>query len=800
MSQQNTKTLVFPVAGMTCAACVYHVSEALRSVPGVSDVSVNLATERATVSLTAADGAPVPDVEALAKAVGDAGYRMDTIPVPDGASGADADTPRAREVRTLRTRLAVALPVGIGLLLVSFPALPWVPGLFALGWWYPALLWAAATPVQLWAGWPFYVAGWAGLRRLKPNMHTLIALGTSVAYGYSAVVVLMTWIPAFAGMTGGTGMTEGARMAGGVGMMGGSGVTGGMGHQLHFDMAAVIIALILLGRWLEARALSRTSDAIGKLLDLRPQTAHLVADDGAMVDVPVDRVDVGATLAVRPGEQIPVDGAVTSGVTTVDQSALTGESVPVEKSPGSSVFAGTVNGTGAFLMRATRVGADTTLAQVIRLVEEAQGSAAPVQRLADRVAAWFVPSVGLIALASAALWLFLGPDPSIRYAVLTLVAVFIIACPCALGLATPTAIIVGVGRAAERGILIRSATALETAHRVNVVALDKTGTLTTGRLRVADIVPAAGIAEDSVLTAAASVELLSEHPIGAAVRRHAEREGLTLAGATEFAAHRGAGVSAVLDGEPVAVGNAALMREMGIPVCDEMSGAANRLARQGNTPMFVARRGSVLGVIVVMDTVKPGAQQAVAALRGMGVRTIMLSGDRPEVAAAVASVCGVDEWHGEMLPGDKSDAIAGLQADGYVVAMVGDGINDAPALALADVGIAMGAGSDIAREAADVTLMRDDLTGVATSLQVSRATMRAIRQNLFWAFFYNTMLIPVAAGVLYPVFAALGGVPNSLTFFFGDAGFLNPILAALAMAFSSVSVVSNSLRLRRAAV
>ncbi len=777
MSQQSSKTLVFPVAGMTCAACVYHVSEALRSVQGVSEVSVNLATERATISLAAADGgASVPDVEALAKAVGDAGYRMDTVPVSDSPRGADADTPRAREVRTLRTRLAVALPVGIGLLLVSFPALPWVTGLFSMGWWYPALLWAAATPVQLWAGWPFYVAGWAALRRLKPNMHTLIALGTSVAYGYSAVVVVMTWIPAFAGMTG------------------------GMGHQLHFDMAAIIIALILLGRWLEARALSRTSDAIGKLLDLRPQTAHLIADDGSVVDVPVDRVDVGVTLAVRPGEQIPVDGEVTSGITTVDQSALTGESMPVEKSPGGSVFAGTMNGTGAFLMRATRVGADTTLAQVIRLVEEAQGSAAPVQRLADRVSAWFVPSVGLIALAAAALWLFLGPDPSILYAMLTLVAVFIIACPCALGLATPTAIIVGVGRAAERGILIRSATALETAHRVNVVALDKTGTLTTGRLRVTDIVPAAGIAEDLVLTAAASVELLSEHPIGAAVRRHAELEGLTLTGATEFAAHRGSGVSALLDGEPIAVGNAALMGEMGIPVCDEMSGTADELARQGNTPMFVARGGSALGVIAVADTIKPGAQQAVAALRGVGVRTIMLSGDRPEVAAAVASVCGVDEWHAEMLPSDKSDAITGLQADGNVVAMVGDGINDAPALALADVGVAMGAGSDIARESADITLMRDDLRGVATSLQVSRATMRAIRQNLFWAFFYNTLLIPVAAGVLYPVFAALGGVPNSLTFFFGDAGFLNPILAALAMAFSSVSVVSNSLRLRRASL
>ena len=764
MPQQSPKTLVFPVAGMTCAACVYHVGEALRSVEGVSEVNVNLATERATVKLA---GPAPPDVAKLARAVADAGYRLD-------ATADDTETPRAQETRRLRTRLVVAAVGGAALLLGSFPALPWTHTLLAL-WWYPLLLWAVATPVQLWAGWSFYMAGWAGLRRLHPNMHTLIALGTSVAYGYSVVaVLLMVFAPAVPASA--------------------------TGHQLHFDMAAIIVTLILLGRWLEARALSRTSDAIGRLVDLRPRTAHLMTDDGAIDDVPVGMVVVGNALAVRPGEQIPVDGEVISGTTAVDESALTGESMPAEKSPGGSVFAGTTNGTGAFLMRATRVGTDTTLAQVIRLVEEAQGSAAPVQRLADRVAAWFVPSVGLIALASATLWLFLGPDPSILYAMLTLVAVFIIACPCALGLATPTAIIVGVGRAAERGILIRNATALETAHRVNAVALDKTGTLTTGRLRVTDIVPAAGIAEDLVLTAAASVELLSEHPIGAAVRRHAEQEGLTLTGATKTATHRGSGISAALDGEPIAVGNAALMEEMGIPVRDEMSRAANGLARQGNTPMFVARGGNVLGVIAVMDTVKPGAQAAVAALRGMGVRTIILSGDRPEVASAVASSCGADEWYAEMLPGDKSDAITRLQADGYVVAMVGDGINDAPALALADVGIAMGAGSDIARESADITLMRDDLAGIATSLQVSRATMRAIRQNLFWAFFYNTMLIPVAAGVLYPVFAALGGVPNGLTFFFGDTGFLNPILAALAMAFSSVSVVSNSLRLRRARI
>ena len=758
---------------MTCAACVYHVSEALRSVDGVTDVSVNLATERATISFDGREDGPSLDLDVLAKAVADAGYTLDTT--ADTNSDAHGDTPREREAAALRRRLIVGMLGGIALLLGSFPELPWTPTLFGLGWWYPVLLWAVATPVQLWAGWPFYTAGWAGLRRLQPNMHSLIALGTSVAYGYSAVAVLL--------------------------MLFAPGVLPAAGsHQLHFDMAAIIVALLLLGRWLEARALSRTSDAIRRLFHLRPQTAHLMAADGTVSDVPVDQVKVSDILAVRPGEQIPVDGDVTGGSSSVDQSALTGESMPADKSAGDHVFAGTINGTGAILMRATRVGGDTTLAQVIRLVEEAQGSAAPVQRLADRVAAWFVPAVGLIALAAAITWLFLGPDPAVQYAMLTLVAVFIIACPCALGLATPTAIIVGVGRAAERGILIRSAAALETAHRVNVVALDKTGTLTTGRPDVTDVVPADSGGQDELLRTAASVELLSEHPIGQAVRRAANDLGLEFSPATDFEARQGAGATGIIDGASVAVGNAELMAQVGVALDDEMSRRAAQMAQGGSTPVFVARGETLLGTIAVADTVKPGAVEAVAALHALGVRTMMLSGDRPEVAAAVASACGVDECHSGMLPADKAEEVSRMQAAGHTVAMVGDGINDAPALARANVGIAMGGGTDIARETADVTLMRDDLASIGTALQLSHSTMRTIRQNLFWAFFYNTLLIPVAAGVLYPVFAALGGVPPGLAFFFGDAGFLNPILAALAMAFSSVSVVSNSLRLRRAAL
>ena len=773
MSREPSNTVVLPVSGMTCAACVYHVSEALRSVEGVADVSVNLATERATISFDGGDDSASPDLDALAKAVADAGYTLDTT--ADTTEDAHGDTPREREEAALRRRLIVGMLGGIVLLLGSFPELPWTPALFALGWWYPALLWAVATPVQLWAGWPFYTAGWAGLRRLQPNMHSLIALGTSVAYGYSAAAVLLMIFAPRVLPSAGT-------------------------HQLHFDMAAIIVALLLLGRWLEARALSRTSDAIRRLFDLRPQTAHLMAADGTVSDVPVDQVKVSDILAVRPGEQIPVDGDVTGGSSSVDQSALTGESMPADKSAGDHVFAGTMNGTGAILMRATRVGGDTTLAQVIRLVEEAQGSAAPVQRLADRVAAWFVPAVGLIALTAAITWLFLGPDPAMQYAMLTLVAVFIIACPCALGLATPTAIIVGVGRAAERGILIRSAAALETAHRVDVVALDKTGTLTTGRPEVTAVVPAGGFGGDDLLRTAAAVELLSEHPIGQAVRRAANERGLEFSPATDFEARQGAGATGTLDGVSVAVGNADLMAQIGIAVSEEMSQRAAGLAQDGNTPVFVARDETLLGIVTVADTMKPGAVEAVSALHALGVRTVMLSGDRPEVAAAVASACGVDEYRAGMLPADKAEAVSSMQAAGHTVAMVGDGINDAPALARANVGIAMGGGTDIARETADVTLMRDDLSCIATALQLSHSTMRTIRQNLFWAFFYNTLLIPVAAGVLYPVFVALGGVPPGLAFFFGDAGFLNPILAALAMAFSSVSVVSNSLRLRRTPV
>lgn len=794
----------YPVAGMTCAACVHHVGEALRAVPGVTGASVNLATASAAVEHR--PGAVDP--AALAQAVAAAGYRLDTAATNSAnaaAAAAGRDDARRREERALRTRLLLAAAAAVILLLGSFPALPWTDALLTL-WWYPLLLWAVATPVQLWAGWPFYTAGWAGLRRGQPNMHTLIALGTTVAYGYSAAAVIAGLLDIAAWRSGG----------------------------LHFDMAAVIIALILLGRWLEARALSRTSDAIVRLMDLQPRTAHLIAADGATsdlptYDVPVEQVAVGDTVLVRPGEQVPVDGVVQSGASAVDESSLTGESMPVDKAAGAAVYTGTLNGAGAFTMRATRVGDDTALAQVIRLVDEAQGSAAPVQRLADRVAAWFVPAVGIVALTAAAVWLLLGPAPSAQYAMLTLVAVFIIACPCALGLATPTAIIVGVGRGAERGILMRNAAALERAHAVNLVAVDKTGTLTHGQPQVVAVVAAAKSGSDAnadadILRCAMAVEQFSEHPIARAVMRYGQAQGLAPAPsdaapsnltAVDFMAHQGAGVTGIVDGRPVVVGNAALLSQYGIEIdgietssietngvetSGAMSAAADGMAAQGQTPLFVAEEGRLRGVIAVSDTVRPNAPGAVDALRDQGVRVVMLTGDRPEVAASVAAACGIDEYRAGLRPGDKAAALRELRAAGNVAAMVGDGVNDAPALAVADVGIAMGGGADAARETADIALMRDDLLAVSTALRLSRATMRTVRQNLFWAFFYNSLLIPVAAGALYPVFAALGGVPPGLGFFFGDAGFLNPILAALAMAFSSVSVVGNSLRLRKAPI
>jgi Cu+-exporting ATPase len=607
-------------------------------------------------------------------------------------------------------------------------------------------------------------------------MHTLIAMGTTVAYVYSAAVVLLNQFSP--------------------GVLADNGIEA----KVYFDTAAIIIALILLGRFLEAGARGRTSEAIRRLIGLRPTSARVVRN-GEEVDIPVDQVVIGDTVLVRPGEKIPVDGLVTDGYSAVDESMLTGESMPVEKVPGQKVFGATLNSNGALYFEATQVGGETVLAQIIRLVEEAQGSKAPIQRLADQVASYFVPVVIIASLAAFLFWMLLGPAPALTFSTLVLVSVLIIACPCALGLATPTAIIVGTGKGAEHGVLIKQAQALEIAHKVDTVVLDKTGTLTTGKPVVTDLVlsDAAGTSEQELLFLAASAERGSEHPLGEAIVMEAQNRGLTLESASGFQAIPGRGISAQVNGRAVRFGNQALMEESGVPL-NGLAEQASALAAQGKTPMFLARDDQAMGLIAVADTVKREASEGLATLRRMGLEVVMLTGDNIQTAHAIAAQLGVERVEAEVLPQDKAAVIKRLQAEGRVVAMVGDGINDAPALAQADVGMAMASGTDVAMESADITLMRSDVNGVATALDLSRQTIRTIKQNLFWAFFYNVMLIPVAAGALYPVFQGLGGVPGSLDFFFGQQGFLNPALAALAMAFSSVTVVTNSLRLRRAKV
>ncbi|MDQ7857414.1 MAG: heavy metal translocating P-type ATPase [Armatimonadota bacterium] len=730
------------VGGMSCASCVEAVERALRRTDGVLAASVNLATERATVDYI--PGATT--VEVLRRAVREAGY--EPLAAEDTAADREAER-RGRELTALRVRLVAAAALSLPILWGSLPHMGlqvWAPS-FLHHWVVQFLL---ATPVQFWAGWRFYRGMWAALRHRTADMNTLIAVGTSAAYGYSAAA---TFAPQW--FTG-----------------------GGLEPAVYYETAAIIIVFILLGRYLEALAKGRTSEAIRRLMGLRPRTAHVVRG-GVEREVPVDEVVPGDLVVVRPGERIAVDGVVLDGASAVDESMITGESLPVDKAAGAEVIGGTINRTGTFRFRATRVGAETTLAQIIRLVEEAQGSKAPIQRLADRVAAYFVPAVIGVALVTGAVWLAFGPHPALTYALLNFVAVLIIACPCALGLATPTAIMVGTGRGAEAGILIRGGEALEIAHRLTAVVLDKTGTLTRGAPRVTDVVTADGVDAVELLRLVASAERRSEHPIGEAVVAHARGAGAALADVEQFRATPGGGIDAVVEGRRVLVGTSSLLAAAGIAL-DGLAAQADALAAGGKTPMIAAVDGRIAGVIAVADTLKPGSREVVAALRRMGLKVIMLTGDNRRTAEAVAREVGVDQVLAEIQPEDKAAHVEALRQRGEVVAMVGDGINDAPALARADLGIAIGAGTDVAIESADVVLIGDDLRGVLTAIALSRRTMRTIRQNLFWAFAYNVALIPVAAGALYPFAGIL----------------LSPVLAALAMAASSVTVVTNSLRLR----
>ena len=762
----TTKTTL-NISGMTCAACVFHVENALKGVSGVVEATVNLATEKATVEYTAG----TVDNEGFRQAITKAGYQV--TGTGDGPMDAKEELERlskVKEIQALRRRFLLSAAGGILLLLGAFGPFPWVPPLMKLGF-YPFLLWAVATPVQFWAGWSFYTSGFGALRHGTANMHTLIAIGTTTAYLFSAAVVLLGALaPEFLAQQG-------------------------IGREVYFDTASIIIALILLGRYLEARARGSTSEAIRRLIGLRPNTARVIRG-GQEIDVPVETVEVDDFILVRPGEKIPVDGEVTEGISTVDESMLTGESMPVDKDPGMQVFGATINKFGTFKLRATKVGKDAVLAQIIQLVEDAQGSKAPIQRLADQVAAYFVPAVIVIALAAFLFWMLLGPAPALTFAVLVFVAILIIACPCALGLATPTAIIVGTGRGAEQGVLIRSAQALEITHRVNVVVLDKTGTLTTGKPVVTDLLPSV-VSEVDLLRLAASLERGSEHPLGEAIVQEARSRNLELETTRGFEALPGRGVQAELNGDVLRMGNIALMEANGIAL-DGLVEKAQAMAAQGKTTMYLSAGDKAVGVIAVADTLKENSRESVAQLRAMGLEVVMLTGDNAQTAQAIAKQLGVDNVEAEVLPADKVEVVRRLQSQGKMVAMVGDGINDAPALVQADVGMSMGAGTDVAMESADITLMRSDVASVIGAINLSRATIRTIKQNLFWAFVYNILLIPVAAGVLYPVFGAMGGVPDGLGFFFGEQGFLNPVLAALAMAFSSVTVVTNSLRLRRA--
>ena len=628
------------------------------------------------------------------------------------------------------------------------------------------LLWALATPVQFWAGWQFYLGFWAGLKHKSANMNTLIAVGTSAAYFYSVAAVLFP------------GFFE----------------AGGRAAMVYFDTAVIIIGLILLGRFLEARAKGQTSEAIKKLIGMQARTARVIRG-GEELDIPVEEVAVGDIVMVRPGEKVPVDGIIREGYSSLDESMVTGESMPVEKKVGDGVIGATINKTGSFRFKATKVGKDTVLAQIIKLVEEAQGSKAPIQRLADLISAYFVPVVIVIGLLTFVAWYFFGPAPALTFALLNFVAVLIIACPCALGLATPTAIMVGTGKGAENGVLIRSGEALETAHKIKVIILDKTGTLTEGKPVVTDIVAASGFKEEYLLKVAASAERSSEHPLGEAIVNAAKERGLTLSDITEFNSITGHGIRVRLDNQQVFLGNLKLMQDQGLSL-NGLDQNALQLSSQGKTPMFLGIDGQVAGVIAVADTLKPNSRAAIAELHRQGLEVVMLTGDNQRTADAIAREVGIDRALAEVLPEHKAREVKKLQEEGKVVAMVGDGINDAPALAQADIGIAIGTGTDVAMEAADITLMTGDLRGVVTAISLSKRTMKIIKQNLFWSFAYNTALIPVAAGVLYFVFGQ-SMTPPGLRFFLGDYGFLNPMLAALAMAASSLTVVSNSLRLKR---
>lgn len=740
------------VGGVTCGSCVARIERAVQAVPGVHNAIVNVAAD----SLTVEYAPRRTDLESVRTAVQGMGFQLAATrmareePSPDGGL---ADDPAAREYQSLLRKFWFAATISLPVILFSYPALFGLSGILPAGSVALRLVWGAlgllTLPVVFYSGWHFYTGAWSAIRHRTADMNTLIAAGVTAAWVYSTVAVLVPSIFPSAALA-----------------------------EVFYDVTAVVIALVVLGQALEVRAKGRSSEAIKKLVGLQPKTA-LVIRGAEEVQIPVQEVVEGDVVVVRPGERIPVDGDILDGRSAIDESMVTGESLPVEKGVGDKVIGATINKTGSFRFKATKVGKDTVLSQIIQMVEQAQGSKAPIQRVVDKVSSYFTPTVLILAILGFMIWYTVGPAPVLVYALIVFVTVLIIACPCALGLATPTSLMVGVGKAAENGILIRSGQALETAHKLDTIVLDKTGTITKGEPSVTDVIAMDGL-DDEVLRLAASVERSSEHPLGEAILSGARARNLTLGDPSEFEALPGRGVEAIVEGRHVTLGNRRLMDERKYAL-GALAEAAERLADEGKTPMFVALDGTVAGIVAVADTVKADSRSAIEALHAMGLEVVMLTGDNERTAKAIARQVGVDRVLAEVLPETKVRQITALQAEGKRVAMVGDGINDAPALAQADVGIAMGTGTDVAIEAADITLVKGSLRGVVAAVQLSRATMRNIKQNLFGAFIYNTLGLPVAAGVLYPAFGLL----------------LSPLIAAAAMAFSSVTVVTNANRLRR---
>ena len=746
-----TTEIALPIEGMTCASCVRRVERALESVPGVESVDVNLATEMATVRSLAGS---TPRASLVA-AVESAGY---AVTQTDAASDlesleAEREAAKTRELRAIGLKALVSLIVsGVLMLLMYWPerllGSPPVSDMQSMN----KLMFVLATPVQIWAGWQFYKTGLAAARHRSANMSTLVALGTSAAYLYS---VFVTFWP--------------ERL-----------MHDGKMPEVYFETATMIIGLVLVGRWLEARARLQTGAAIKSLMGLAPKTAHVLRN-GVEAEIPVEALQRGDLIRVRPGERVPTDGIIVEGASALDESMLTGESIPVEKIAGDQVIGATSNTTGSFIFRATNVGKDTALAQIVKLVSDAQGSKAPIQRLADTISAYFVPIVLGLAALTFGIWMIFGPEPKTTFALVSAIAVLIIACPCAMGLATPTAIMVGTGRAAQLGVLIKNAEALEQAHKIDTVLLDKTGTITRGKPALTDIVVAEGFDRNEALRLAAASEVGSEHPIAQAIVAAAHAEQVPLPPVETFQAISGHGVEARMEGRRVLLGNAALLEREGVevaPLRDEQI----RLSANGKTAMFLAVDDRLAAVFGVADTVKAESRDAIRQMESLGLQVWMVTGDSRATAEAIGSEVGIspDRILAETRPDQKAERVSSLQEADRAVAMVGDGINDAPALAQADLGVAIGTGADIAMEASDITLIGGDLHGVSTAVALSRRTMRTIRQNLFWAFGYNVLLIPVAMGILYPFTGHL----------------LNPALAAGAMAISSVSVVTNSLRLR----